>query len=134
MAKSTPLETILSWISMGIRYKGIWFIWRDICTRDFEIDCIFDQINDVITPIRTLSVALMFFSHTCINKKKITSHQNNWYLWLVWKKNNFFSIWSKFIKITLLHVSSQLYIVVTQTLFCACYKVWTVSKWSKVAW
>ena len=29
-----------------------------ICTRNFEINCIFDQINCVITPIRTLSVAL----------------------------------------------------------------------------
>ena len=30
-----------------------------ICTHDFEINCVSDQINLVITPIRTLSVALV---------------------------------------------------------------------------
>ena len=43
--ENQPLETIFSWKCMGI-----WFIWMGICTHDFEINFVFDQIHCVIMP------------------------------------------------------------------------------------
>jgi len=42
-----------------------------ICTHDFEINWVSDQINLVITPIRTLSVALV---NTVLFLKLVPGH------------------------------------------------------------
>ena len=63
ITKSTSLETMLSWIC-----RGIWRYWYLVYMNGylytwFWIYYVFYQINCVITPIRTLSVALMSSSH-----------------------------------------------------------------------